>query len=49
MTISDSMNTGMITGVLVVGGLVGVFTTEPESSLNAFTIINSANKGNVSS
>ena len=49
MTISDSMNTGMITGVLFVGGLVGVFTTEPESSLNAFTIINSANKGNVSS
>ena len=48
MTISNSNNTGMITGVLAVGGLVGYMSTESESSLNAFTIISSANKGNVS-
>ena len=48
MTIFNSMNTGEINGSEYVGGFVGVFVTKSESTLNSFTIINSANKGNVS-
>ena len=49
ITISNSMNTGMITGISsYIGGFVGRITTGSESSLNPFVIINSANKGNVS-
>ena len=48
MTISNSNNTGVITGNSVAGGLVGGIQPGSDSSFHVFNIINSANKGNVS-
>ena len=48
MTISNSVNTGEINGAEYVGGLVGSIQNEGNSNSISLSIINSANKGNVS-
>ena len=50
VTIYNSMNTGEITGRLsAIGGLIGGIDAKSETFLNTLSIINSVNKGNVSS
>ena len=48
VSISKSTNNGIVTGKYGVGGFVGSIYTDPESNFITLSIINNANKGNVS-